>query len=426
MGNSGSIIMKIKILLAALVLALSVSAHAATRPEASRTGPGSVDRVMIGTMTWTDDLDVFKDSWTCTPRVQITGHDGKVAAQEVVASTITGHLKVTGDVTWTQTSAADWGAGSGMNVDTTTYPGSVAMNTLNISTDQAQPTYNTNAVMGAGASWRQSTKPSYSGYVEKIVISLGVHTEGDGCFDVYLASSNMSILASQTLLISSATAGTTIYFDYPFVATDTTYYIVITSITGTGAISINYSDTNPYDRGFVTTRSYGGAWGTSDVGIDIKFSVYMTASQPWYASFTSQILEADNFDIWGELTISSSIPPGSAVSFYARTSTSSSNLSTRTGIPIISGTNLAGHPGPYIQFVSTFSRTIESSVPKLDAFSLDYNVAKWLAGEEIAGDRTGYAVGVTTPTYRKEWFIDDNFDLWVATGTDNPGQWIKK
>ncbi|CAK0756694.1 exported hypothetical protein [Gammaproteobacteria bacterium] len=126
-------------------------------------GSSSTIKVSAGVMVLTNALSVYPSSATYNPIITLNGNDGSVTAlsfygagtglTNIPAAAINpGALQVgvtaqeavhaqraamldNEDITLSQSSAADWGAGSGVSADTTTAPGSVIIANANATND---------------------------------------------------------------------------------------------------------------------------------------------------------------------------------------------------------------------------------------------------------------------------------------------------
>lgn len=89
-------------------------------------------------------------------------------------------------------------------------------------------------------------------------------------------------------------------------------------------------------------------------------------------SYTSKVNNATSWGSWGAFSASDNQGGNEEINYYVRTSTASDNLSTKAYIPVNNGSAINSTVGPYIDVISSFTRSSTSSIPKIDSVRIDY------------------------------------------------------
>jgi len=274
---------------------------------------------------------------------------------------------------WTQDTAADWGAGSGTNIDTTTYSGSVA-----ISESKGWGALEKNISGGTATELNFGTNSMYAqtfycdgGFVSEVQVN--VYSYGGMTLKVGIGNSNFAFIASQTRTFADGAVG---YQSFTFSTTtltaNTTYSIIVQKTDGTDANDYIYKFSDgTYAKGTAYTYSFPGTW-TQSATDDLGFYVYGTTFTCNAASYTSQILTATSWGSWGAFTAGNTVPSGSAISYYVKTSTASDNFASKPLVSVTNGGAINSTTGNYIQVIASFTRTDATVVPKLDDFNITY------------------------------------------------------
>ena len=317
----------------------------------------------------------------------------------------------------TQDTASDWGKGSGINIDTTTTLGSVGIKAKDSSRDQSQLMYRHQGSLDGGYSRRQSFKPSYTGYVDKVNVDMTTFTGGDGTFNVYIASNNMNIMESYTLTVSSVTGDNTdINFNHLKLTKDNTYYIVLSSVSGAGQVLVGYHE-DRYNRGNMATKIYDGAW-TEAPAYDLTFAVYMSTMNPLNGTYTSQTLNAGtSWGSWGNFTADETKPSGGTIVYYGQGGGSTTTASVAVKTVLTNGSPINISTGPYIVVTSSLSRTSSTVNPLVNSIGISYNTSSALKQPFAIDYNDNYMIAVSTNT--------SNNDNNVVLVLQSNGEWTR-
>ncbi len=280
-------------------------------------------------------------------------------------------------LTLSQDSAADWGAGSGTNIDTTTYSGSVAIS-------NSQQEYNESGSYGATIDlFSYKVRQSFRINTNRLYDTVKLYFTGispsapNNRIDVHILNSNFSVLASSKGIVVGSWGG--IDFTYRTVKLNTyfnilqnsTYYILITSNTlSSGKIYLNDDVGNSYINGSAQTSTYSGNW--TNYANDIVF--YLTASTNIASNYTSQTLNAGStWGSWGSFSVDETKPSGSNIIYYARAGGVTPVPATQPLVQLINGAPISLSTGPYIALRPSFTRTDALVIPKLNSINIGYN-----------------------------------------------------
>jgi hypothetical protein len=243
-----------------------------------------------------------------------------------------------------------WVAGSGTNIDTTTYSGSVAV--------ASSIAYSTQTYYNVDFEVQRSTTvgfiPAYDIWASSAIITRTIKAvnSGSGGFTdnltFSLLTSTMGIIATQTFPGGGSgtfTRHTQIVLNLNniLLSKNATYYWYV------------YCDHN-----------FGVRNSVDDIA-------YFAGSINSPASYITQSLNAgSSWGSWGTFQPNDSQPTGSLINYYAVTSTSSYNLNTNIAFPVSNGNTISSLVGPYIQIISSFSRTDATVNPLLNSINIVY------------------------------------------------------
>jgi len=290
-----------------------------------------------------------------------------------------------------QDTASDWGAGTGVNIDTTTTAGSVGIknnildgfpNILGSYSGGGSNNFNYPIQVFSGASYadnykfkfRQSFTVPYNGIIYK-TISVSdsrnsSYTHHGYSKNIYIKTSTGGIIAS-ALNQSDGSWVTT--FNGLKLSNNATYYFEIHNVYADPFADITFCEM--LSTSTLTTNSTNfmqyynaGTWHDTSyhMGIGIAM-VYNTAS------FTTQALNAgSSFGSWGSISIDDTKPTGSSISYYVQTSTASNNRASRPYYPVSNGSTIPSTVGGYAWITSSFTRTDATADPLLNKLTLNY------------------------------------------------------
>lgn len=327
---------------------------------------------------------------------------------------------------WTQTTAADWGAGTGTNIDTTTYDGSVGI--VSEYHDECSTTTTnsyfavSNDNLYAAQKIMQSFIPAYDGILNGVTVKLSTDKlyVSTGTYIVSLENYNNTMLASATINTSEFEHMVPKYVTLPFsniaLTKNSTYYIAISTFISpfkglSGVFYWHYNNTNPYARGNMAYQSAG--WGFVPMpNYDTYF--YATIIATTSASFTSQYHQATSWSTWGNFSVDNTVPSSTTLTYYAITSTSAYNLSTNTPFSITNGMPINSNVGPYIKIISSATRCDPASTPFLNSFTIAWNTG---ASIPIIGtqykDRYYLSCMGANATYNDTVYVFDRDRNWI-------------
>lgn len=110
----------------------------------------------------------------------------------------------------------------------------------------------------------------------------------------------------------------------------------------------------------------------------------VTSGQLWYqitgvnlegsltAFFVSKSFAASNWKSWGNFSANDTQQMSSTINYYAVTATSTYNLCTNSLVSLTKGDVLYSDVGPYIQIISSLTRTDASVIPMIDSFTITW------------------------------------------------------
>jgi hypothetical protein len=271
--------------------------------------------------------------------------------------------------TWMQDTASDWGAGSGVNVDTTTQAGSVVM-VASSSTPLSQSMSNINSAWPwKSYTLRQKVVPSVDTTVGRLELKFSP-AGNTNTLTISLRDSSMAAMASSDVVISDpdpfASKNYGISFAPITLSAGATYYICVSSVAGQSYLGnspgLKQGEASPT----LESSPYTGIW----TGNPYAFYYVFYGSST--ASYTSQILSASSWGSWGTFSVSDVQPVGGSITYYAITSTSTYNLSTNKPFLLTNGGLINSTVGPYLKIISSFTCADPTVVPKVNQFVVRY------------------------------------------------------
>jgi len=328
-----------------------------------------------------------------------------------------------------QTSAEDWGAGlEFVNVDTTTYSGSVSIKNVSISTVSLNSTnwlsgtkfqnvdtfYNYGNLGLTGyigtsvannidftlsyiygltppadnASVRQYFYVPTNITVNNIEIQVRAAAYSNISSVVSIRDANFAVVVSSTIPAGGIpVSGSLVTKQIPIPSTsltaNATYMLFISSpvsAVGTGSTFGNYycgtnttnlypSNINPSTFQYLGYKAGSGttsSW-TTIAGQSLYFKLTTTANSGTYESAIYDS-SAQNYG-YGILSATSTIPTNSTIQYFIKTSSASDNFSTRTATEIDNG-EIINMDNRYIQFITTFTRTDSTAMPYISSVTI--------------------------------------------------------
>lgn len=303
-----------------------------------------------------------------------------------------------------QSTAQDWGAGTGTNIDTTTYSGSMSIQSNNNKIELLFTTISENMVLAipdvdkdVPARLRFKIISTSTFDTNRIDIKLAHYTYSQSLdvtkVNISLCDKNMNVLTygiSDSIPYSTGIYGlqSLPYMSVNFansvtLNTGSTYYIRIATDTFTSYYAPNprawgcfgewyYKPTS----GILERDTYNNNWvedsyiyGASTVTTSPVYKLYNTSAT---ASFTSKISTATSWGTWGQFVVNDSQPAGSTIDYYIKTSTANDNFASKTQSSISNGQTISSTVGEYVQVIASFTRTDSIVIPKLNDFTIKY------------------------------------------------------
>lgn len=270
--------------------------------------------------------------------------------------------------------AADWGKGSGVNIDTTTTSGSAVMEQDNVTVNMWSA-YSGQTTDLRGMKLRQKFIPTEDCYGYQFLF---YGSAGGGNWLSTIYNSNMSYILAQSTITwgASGTRGSTTTFSNALLLTkNNTYYLVFSSApaySGENSLYLYYISTSAYSYSRLEKcTTYGGnTWTDYDSSSSSIMGLFYLA--PTSATYTTGISTASSWSSWGTFNVDDSIPSGSDIDYYVQTSTANDNRTTRPYIPVINGGTIATSVGGYIWVTSSFTRTSSTAEPRIDKITINY------------------------------------------------------
>jgi len=281
-------------------------------------------------------------------------------------------------------SADDWGAGIGVNVDTTTLPGFVVLNSsvTGYNLVPSQGGAQGNQDYNSRKYWRQgfySNESKAANYISSNIYRIQ-YVDGSATVHrpamVAIYDKNMVLLSSTSIECSVATWNIQ---DINLTA-NVTYYVVfematygLTSsdknyLSHEQSASINKVGYMQYSVDFSSWSNADGPFFTNsyiDFSLDY-FSFYN------YGSYATKDSYASEWGSWGIFSSQETVPEGSDISYYVVTSTSIYNLNINSPSRILNNAPINSTVGPYIKIVSTMTKSTEAGIPKIASFRIGY------------------------------------------------------
>lgn len=336
-----------------------ISADGATLDALAGLGGSGVGYFTVSPSTGIDSGMLAAGVKIGTANVQATGEPsattywrGDGAWAEVAQSTATYWQTSTIDT------AADFGGGTCVNIDTVTTGGSIAMVPQIEQTAYETITGN----LTSRYRYRQPIIPEHTTTINGLALKTNRDTATQ-TLKVSICDSAMDVLVS-----SVAPIVPNINIDYPSttLAAYTTYYIVIETVTIDTYWNFRHTSSEPYSPSNLQYADYaGGEWSDAGVGHDIYFVLQSTAGL-----YTTPVVDGSSlWSDWGLFTTNDSAPEGSAIAYYVKTSTYADGLASAMPVAITSGSAIASLVGPYAQLIVDLSRSdsaVDPAVNRLD------------------------------------------------------------
>jgi hypothetical protein len=319
---------------------------------------------------------------------------------------------LSGGISMPSTSTLLWAQnvwdGTGTNISTTSFSGSITISSHSVGLDERD----------VEGDWSTTNTPSiFDGMIrQKIVTGIDVTISSmtfayakfsnitNGSMSVSITDKNMSVIVSSIIPCSGMPQTGFGYKSVDFVPTqlsaNTTYYILFSSAEAyewntymyiqraTESGSIYDVEYKYYEDDEYWTTSYYSA---------LYFVVYATYTQT--ASYTSNIKKANYCNLLTTFTVYDSQPSGTSISYYIKTSTATDDFSAKSLIPISNGSSINISTVPYIQFISTLTSTDCNITPRIDSA-----IIQWESSElSLTSSSSSYTSESMCSTNRNSW-----------------------
>jgi len=300
------------------------------------------------------------------------------------------------DPTWTQTSQADFEAGTLVNLDTTSSPGDVmlALDPFSQQLDQNNPNHSNNWHEFKDKKWcAQTFVAGLTGDLTKVALYLkksgspgGLTIEIRDCAGA-TSPPGSTILASMTTSAVTSTTGQEYQFIFPSpasVTTSTYYAIVLHEPKGVGGKGdkdhwAEYRPSDIYSSGKVwRSDDSGGSWSVGGGGVhDFYFRTYVAAGHYSSGTLTSSTHDTGYSANFGTISWTDTTPVSTSTKFQIATNNDNSTWNfkgpdgTSGTYYTSSGTGIwTGHDGNrYIKYKAYFTG---GSTPTLHTVSITY------------------------------------------------------
>jgi hypothetical protein len=373
----------------------------------SATSAVSGATVTAGTFSATTNASGFYqiaaiDAGTYTVSVTATGY----VSASTNNVTITGGATTTTNVSltpstpsgcFTDTTYADFGAGSGTNIDITTTAGAVRLATNGGETaDQVSSpaalstTNNLSATVWTG----QTFRAGITGNLTKMTVGLGLASGSSGTCTIEIRNLNASsqpgttVLATGTLgpvtNVGSAALYTVVFATPAAVVSGTTYSIVLRTSVGSTVFGVRGSTAggSSLANGQVFTTTTSGATWTA-VAADLWFTSYVTPPLTFktsgnFIAMKDSTAAAGSSTAWTTLSWTATTPTNTTVQFQAAGSNSAAGPFTFVGPDgtaatffTTSGASLSQFNGKrYLQYKALLSTTDTAVTPTLNDITI--------------------------------------------------------
>lgn len=301
-----------------------------------------------------------------------------------------------GDPAWTQTSRADFEAGTLVNLDTTSSPGDVmlALDPSSQQLDQNNPNHSNNWHEVKDKKWcAQTFVAGLTGDLTKVALYLkksgspgGLTIEIRDCAGA-TSPPGSTILASMTTSAVTSTTGQEYQFIFPSpasVTTGTYYAIVLHEPEGAGGKGDKYhwaehKPSDIYSSGKVwRSNDSGGSWSMGGGGVhDFYFRTWIAAGHYPSGTLTSSTHDAGYTADFDTISWTAATPGSTSIKFQIATNNDSStwnfkgpNGSSGSYYTTSGATIWSGHNGDrYIKYKAYFTG---GSTPTLHDVSITY------------------------------------------------------
>jgi len=281
-------------------------------------------------------------------------------------------------------SAEDWGAGTGVNVDTTTSPGYVVLRSsvTGVIVIGNEGGVNVSQAYNSKKYWRQAFYTSVTSSINYTFCNIYRRNNYPGSSAyrpdaVGIYDSGMVLLSSAPVISDGVGDGGAIMPSITLTA-NTTYYIMYTMKSVGLTTELNYitcgAEASTNKTKFMEYSLNGTGWGFADGSYLNTYMDFEIAYFTYYnnGSYVMPIKEATSWGSWGVFSAQEIVPEGSDISYYVVTSTSIYNINTNPAHRILNNTPINSTVGPYIKIVSTMTKSTESSIPKFSSFRVGY------------------------------------------------------
>jgi hypothetical protein len=327
----------------------------------------------------------------------------------------------------TDTTQADFQAGTASNIDLTTSPGDVKLALGAAVLDQQQTTASTTGLTTTATTWvAQGFVPAITGMLNSVNVQafFSSGTAGSLVMEIHnavgsgaSATPGTTVLATSGNVAASSASATTYAFTFsspPALSAGTTYFMVVHDATGTTAtygtiVACKLSPgCNPYTTGtaYNNTSSGSGSW--TAISSDLFFQTMMQAGYASSGNLVSSLKDANpdasSTATWATLAWTNpALPSGTNLQFQVASSNSPSGPFNFVGPDSTSGTffstsgaSLSQFNGNrYLKYKAYLSTSNASNTPTLNDVTACYNNAAPAATSLAASSATGTYGGTT-------------------------------
>lgn len=271
-------------------------------------------------------------------------------------------------------SATEWSEGSGTNIDTTTYSGSVAIKKTFISNTTDTYAHSSGSDFSSAYQTRAriqaivATENITLNYIE-VVSSLSANAY----IDMTIYSSTYTSFSNGILVSTRCYYGSNPILNNISISllSGASVYVYLNGYSsGSGTVNIGTSTYNSSGQPY-WQEGTNGVLGTFTERSGVYAS--MIVNKITDGSYTTKDITAGtSWGTWGTFSVDQVVPTSSSISYYAITSTSAYNITTNTAFALTNGAVVNSAVGPYIKIVSSFSRTDTTAIPMINKISISY------------------------------------------------------
>jgi hypothetical protein len=307
-------------------------------------------------------------------------------------------LVASNQATWSQHSSVDWGAGSGVNIDTVTFNNSVAISSRTVyvvqqsSVDWGNASYslntdittlpgyviNKNDLVGSSnylLNKTVSSGSSLSADTHAVVVtgSISSLTTNSAQCNVRLTSGN-GFSATEVFSVGATATGlvSAVETNYSMDSTVSLLWLLVNGVTyhpaqGIGVVTVLNSPVNnpQIDLVFSCGGQFGPYTGVVYLG---QIKAFNAAYEPMAKIATQTLDFGRSISRFSVFEASISTPTGTAIGFSIRSSANGSSWGSWSDLNL--GDVIPSTPNEYIQVIATMTTTQELSTPMLESMSI--------------------------------------------------------